>query len=241
MTKKYFYAGLIILIASSLLLAACSAQETPAAAPTIDANMIYTQAAQTVQAGLAQTQVTEPTAAATEAPAPTATMDPNVALAMTATAQSVQPQPGNANPTATTAPGAQPATTATATLQALPKPTKSAAPPKATGDKAVLVGQVPGDGSTISKNASFDVALTLKNTGVTTWTNKYRLAFYAGDKMGSPNDVVMTKDVKPGDSITLAFTMKAGDSLGKKQTIWVMQNPEGVNFYSLWLETNVIN
>lgn len=58
--------------------------------------------------------------------------------------------------------------------------------------------------------------------------------------MGSPNDVVMTKEVKPGESITLNFVMKAGDSVGTKRTIWVLQNPDAVNFYSLWLDTQVI-
>ncbi len=98
MTKKNILAGLILLVAGSLLIAACTPQQTPTTAPTIDANMIYTQAAETVQAGLAQTPV-PPTSAPTETvAAATATMDPNMALALTATAQSVQPGGSNRYP-----------------------------------------------------------------------------------------------------------------------------------------------
>ncbi len=242
MTKKHFHAGLILLLAGSILMTACSAQQTPTAAPAIDTNAIYTQAAQTVQAGLAQTPLPPTfTPAPTETQAFTPTMDPNQALALTATAQIVQP--GGA--TATTDPQQPAATNAvipTATTAAVIIPTTTQAvvtQPKTTGDKAELVGQVPGDGSEIPPSASFDVSLTFKNTGTTTWTKQYALKFYAGDRMGSPNDVVMTKEVAPGDSITLVFPMKADDKTGGKKTIWVLQNAEGVNFYSLWLETKV--
>ena len=60
MIKKNILAGLIVLVAGSLLLGACSAQQTPTAVPTVDANAIYTQAAQTVQAGMAQTEAAQP-------------------------------------------------------------------------------------------------------------------------------------------------------------------------------------
>jgi hypothetical protein len=240
MTKKNLLAGLIFLVAGSILIAACSAQQ-PTAAPTVDANMIYTQAAQTVQAGLAQTPV-PPTSAPTEAQAATATMDPNIALALTATAQSILP--GGATPTLA---AGQPTPTtgagATATLVVLPTATKAVVNPQPNtkGDKAELIGQSPADGSNVSKSATFNVALTFKNTGTTTWTNKYALKFFAGDRMGSPTDVVMTKDVKPGDTIVLQFPMKASDQKGSKRTIWVLQNPDAVNFYSLWLDTNVVD
>ncbi len=237
MTKKNLLAGLVLLVAGSLLIAACTGQQATNTAPTIDANAIYTQAAQTVQAGLSQTEVV-PTTAPTETPAPTNTMDPNVAAAMTATAQSVQP--GGPTPTGK----AQTTPLATATKSsALPTATSKVVvnPPKTTGDKAELIGQSPSDGSQIQKSASFDVHLTLKNTGTTTWTKFYILAFYAGDPMGSPKNINMTKEVKPGDSIELVFTMKASDTAGKKKTIWVVQNADGVNFYSLWLDTEVTN
>lgn len=239
MIKKSTLAGLIILVAGSLLMAACGAKPTPAAVPTVDANMIYTQAAQTVQAGLAQTEAAQP--ATSTLPPPTATVapaaatkivDPTLASAMTATAKSVLPGAATQTPTKAGA--------ATATKVAV-APTTNAAPPKSTGDKAELVGQVPGDGSRIPAGNSFDVALTFKNTGTTTWNSQYQLKFFAGDSMGSPNDVNFTKTVKPGETITLNFTMGGVSTLGAKNTIWVLQNPDGVNFYSLYLKTDVVD
>jgi len=237
MTKKHTLAGLLILVAGSLFIAACSGQPPATTAPTIDANLIYTQAAETVQAGIAQTEASKPTVAPTQTQAPTNTTDPNISIMLTATAQSVQP--GAA--TATLAPGA-PTLAATQAL-GLPTATKAvvAPPPKATGDKAELAGQTPSDGSNIQKSASFDATIVLKNVGTTTWTTKYALVFYAGDKMGSPTDFQIPHEVKPNETVRLVFEMKASDSVGKKKTIWALRNADGVNFYDMWLEMNVTN
>ncbi len=227
MTKKKLLAGLILLAVGSLLIAACSAKQPTTTSPTIDANAIYTQAAQTVQAGLAQTEVVQPTAPATETVQPTNTMDANMVAALTSTAQSVMP--GNA--TATVA--GQATAAATKTLVVLPTATKAVvgSQPKNTGDQASLFAQDPPDGATAHKNDIITVRLTLKNTGTTTWIKgRYALVYYAGDKMGSPNDFQMTKDVKPGDTIQLIFTLTAPDSAGTKKIIWVVQNADGVNF-----------
>lgn len=234
MTKKHTIAGLLIMVAGSLLIAACSGQPSATIAPTVDANLIYTQAAETVQAGIAQTEAAKPTAAPTQTVAPTNTVDPMIAANMTATAQSVQP--GAATPTLA---AGLPTPAAT---QPLVLPTATAAvvaPAKTTGDKAELAGQSPADGSSVQKEASFDVAIVLKNTGTTTWTTGYALVYYAGDRMGSPNDFQMPHEVKPNETVKLEFEMKASDSAGKKRTIWAVQNAEGVNFYSLWLDMNV--
>ncbi len=239
MTKKKLLAGLILLAVGSLLIAACSAKQPTTTAPTIDANAIYTQAAQTVQAGLAQTEVVQPTAPATETVQPTSTIDANMAAALTSTAQSVLPGGANANATAT----GQATVSATKTLVGLPTATKAVVsqPPKAnSGDQASLFAQDPPDGATAGKNDIITVRLTLKNTGTTTWTKgKYALVYYAGDRMGSPYDIQMTKDVKPGDTIQMIFTLTAPDSAGTKKIIWVVRNADGANFYSLWLELKV--
>lgn len=237
MTKKHTLAALLILVAGSLLIAACSGQPPATTVPTVDANLIYTQAAETVQAGMAQTEAAKPTEAPTMTVAPTNTVDPTIAANMTATAQSVQP--GAATPTVgSTTPGAP---TVAATQQfVLPTATIAVvAPVKNTGDKAELAGQSPSDGSSIDESATFDMTIVLKNVGTTTWTTKYALVFYAGDRMGSPKDFQLPNEVKPNESVTLRFEMKASDSEGKKKTIWALRNADGVNFYELWLEMNV--
>lgn len=234
MTRKNILAGLIILVTGSLLIAACSAKATPAT-PTVDANAIYTQAAETVQAGIDQTEAAKPTVAATDTPVPTNTIEPTMAAGLTATAKAIlQPVTGA---TATLAPGVPTPTK----LAGLPTATSAvvSAPPKTSGDKAELVGQSPADGSTVQTNASFDVTLTLKNTGTTTWSTAYTLVFYAGDQMGSPVDFNMPHAVKPGETVKLIFTMTATSNAGSRRTIWAVRNGDGVNFYSLWLDMKV--
>ncbi len=238
MTIKKLLAGLILLVAGSLFIAACSAKQPTTTAPTIDANSIYTQAAQTVQAGLAQTEVVQPTSApATETVQPTNTIDANLAAAMTSTAQSILPPSGaTATGQATVSTTKTPVILPTATTKLVINTT----PKSNTGDKAVLVAQDPPDGATASQGDIITVRLTLKNTGTTTWkAGKYALVYYAGDKMGSPNDLQMTKDVPPNDTITMIFTLTAPSSGGNKKVIWVVRNADGVNFYSLWLELNI--
>jgi hypothetical protein len=237
MTKKQTLIGLIILAVASLLIAACSGQQPTPEIPTVDANAIYTQAAETVQAGFAQTEAARPSPEPSQTQAPTSTMEADMAAGLTSTANAVlQPAAGDAPTLAAGQP-----TLALATAATLPTATSAvvAPPPSATGDKAELVGQTPTDGTNITKSASFTTTIVLKNVGTTTWSTKYSLAFYAGDRMGSPQDFNMPHEVKPNESVRLIFDMKASDSPGKKRTIWALRNADGVNFYDLWLETNV--
>jgi hypothetical protein len=170
-------------------------------------------------------------------------MDPNTAAMMTSTAKAVL-QPGNTTPAAQLTP-AKAGTLVTTPLatSAIKIPTATSAavapPPSTKGDKAQVADQLPKDGSTMPKNASFDMHLFIKNTGTTTWTTAYKLVFYAGDQMGSPVDFNMPNEVKPGETVKLLFTMTAPDSTGAKQTIWAMQNADGVNFYTVFLKLTV--
>ena len=232
MLKNRTLLGLIILLAGSMLFTACSAAQSTPTEPTVDANVIYTQAAETVQAGIAQTMAAQPTAAPTETVAPTNTMDPVAAQGLTATAQAIL-QPG--------AEGTAAPTQALTNSVIIPTATSAvvAPPAAATGDKAELSGQTPTDGTNVQKNATFTNTIVLKNVGTTTWTTQYALAYYAGDRMGSPNDFNMPHEVKPNETVRLVFDMKADSSTGTKRTIWAVRNAEGVNFYDLWLELNV--
>lgn len=243
MTKQKILAGLFILVMASLVISACAGTQT--AAPTAqpeDANAIYTQAAQTVEANATMTAAVMPsnTPAPTDMPtaAPTNTLDPTNAAMLTATVQAIQP--GGATVTPALA-GGQATPTLKVTLAGLPTATSAvvAAPPKATGDKVELNSQSPKDGIKVQKNASFDMNIVLKNTGTTTWSTKYALVFYAGDRMGSPTDFQMPNEVKPGELVKLTFTLTAPDTTGKKRTIWAVRNGDGVNFYELWLDTEV--
>lgn len=238
MSKKIISAGLSLVIAGSLLLSACN---SPAATPaeTLDPNAVYTQAAQTVQAGLEQTQAAKPPSTATPEASPTFDLTAAAALTavanFTATAQAAALQPTATTGATNTTPVAG-AATQTPVVQTTPSSGGSVA---TSGDKAELVSQSPDDGTKIKKEASWDMKLVVKNTGTTTWTNKYSLKFYAGDRMESPADLFIVGEVKPGEMYTFLFTMKAPNSIGFKQTNWVIQNADGKNFYSMFVKIEV--
>ncbi len=241
--RKNINAGLLILVIGSFGIAACSG---PQASPTTnpgDPNVIYTQAAETVQAGMAMTEQVKPTATFTQTVVPTNTTDPVIAEGMTATAMSVL-QPPNITPTFNVQEAVTGQTTPTPTvaitLPALPTATLAAGlPAKTSGDKAELVDQSPKDGTEIQKEASFDMTLVIKNSGTTTWTTAYSLVYFAGDRMDSPADFQMPNEVKPGGMVKLVFPMKAPNSTGDKTIIWAVRNADGVNFYPLYLKLKI--
>jgi hypothetical protein len=239
MSKKLKSVGATILLAGSLLLAACNSPAASPDAPTLDANAVYTQAAQTVQAGVAATDAARPTATITETPAPTNTLDPTVDAALTSTAQAVN-QPPTADPNAQAGVGTETPTQQITPLIQATATTAGGAPPVSSGDAAEWVSQSPTDGTKIQQNATWDMKIVVKNTGTTTWNSKYALKFYAGDRMESPSDFYIQGEVKPNELYTFLFTMKAPDSTGDKQTNWVIQNADGRNFYAMYLQVEVI-
>ncbi len=247
MNNKRNLTGLFILVAASLLIGSCSGQAgSPTTAPTLDANVIYTQAAETVQAGQAMTQAAQPpTQAPTKSIAPTFTMDAGMATSLTATANAVLQPGAQTTPAATTQAGAL---VPTATLAAgltpivLPTATKaSVAPPAATGDLCEWVSNSPSDNTKLTKSSLFDETIKVKNTGTTTWNNKYALRYYAGERMGVPSDFFVQKEVKPGEVYTFLFEMKTPDSTGKKETLIVIQNPDGRNMCFINLPYEIID
>jgi hypothetical protein len=245
MHKKTSMAGIIILLATAILLAACSGSNSPAA-PTGDANAVYTQAAATVSAGLTQTAVKNPAKTQTPVP-PTATVENKPAATATATVEQPGPnnQPtatkaGGTQPTATKAGGTQPTATKAGGTQptatksgTVPTATKAAPPPSTTGDKAEWVSQSPTDKTQIQKSATFTMTYVLKNSGTKTWTKNYTLRYYAGSRLESPADINLISDVAPGENATITFTLIAPDDPGETNTVWVLTNADGANFYSV--------
>ncbi|MBI4926933.1 MAG: hypothetical protein HY835_04150 [Anaerolineae bacterium] len=224
MLKLKATVGISLLIAASLILAACQ-QATPA--PTLDANAIYTQAAGTVAAGLAMTKASMPS----ETPMPpTATLAPSSTPALTPTVDAAQL-------TATVGAGT-PSPTVFAVTQ-LPSATKASGGLPAAPDQAEYVAQDPADNTKFPKNTKVTVKFVMKNTGPTTWTTDYKLRYYAGEKMGSPDSVSLPKDVKPNDTVEIVFGVTAPDKKGLTNTIWVLTNKDGLNFASVYLQLEI--
>ena len=229
MHKKTIMAGTFILLATAFLLAACGTPKAPAA-PTNDANAVYTQAAATVSAGLTQSAQKNPTETPTFAP-PTETPTP-----INANPSPTVAQPGPGDATATPAAGTAGQATATkAPAGSVPTATKAAGPAPTSSDKAAYVSQNPADKTKIQKSATFTMTYILKNTGQTTWTKSYALRYFAGP-MSDPKDTNLLKEVKPGDTVEVSFSLIAPDTVGTFTNVWVLSTDQGVNFYTVTLD-----
>jgi hypothetical protein len=188
------------------LLAACSSGQPQQ--PTLDPAMIYTQAAQTVQAQLAQTEAAKPTEPPT--PIPTETSIPLPTLPPTEV----------------------PSPTGLPTLPELP--TQPVLAPSATqpatraGDHATFQYNVPGDNTVLQKGQKFILEVGWLNSGSTTWNTKYKMVFMGGVQMWGVTSVPLEKDVKPGQKGIFSIAQTAPDKAGKYITRWKLVNASGV-------------
>ena len=208
MAYKQKYRGVIML--SILLLATLAACSSANATPTLSPEMVYTQAAQTVAAGLTQTAILLPTATSTPTLVPTNTSTPTLAV------------------TATSATAA-----ATATLSG---PTRSTSPDKAEwvaqdpGDGTIFL---PGDDFTLT----WTVKNSGTTTWTTDYQLRFYLA--DATLRFNASDIKFPKEVKPNETLDLSLRMEAPHKPGDYTTIWVLSNNEGANFYTLTLNIKV--
>lgn len=208
-------AALLILVMAGLL-AACGA---PAAQPTstMDPNLIYTAAAQTVQAQFTQ--------AAALTPSPTATEAATATLAVPTIDTSLPTLPGPGSSTqASTSAVAAPVVTLTPLGAALP--TSAAAPSRVT---AQWVKNDPPDGTIVLAGTKFDIAWTVKNSGTTTWNTKYSYGYLSGDKYFEKLVYSLPKEVKPGEEITILVDAIAPSKSGTYYTWWKIKDDLGNN------------
>ena len=203
--QKKFVASALLLTTLAIALSACGGGD---AEPTLDANQVYTQAAETVQVQLTQTAAAMPTATQTSTPEPTLT--PTVTEAV----------PTMSLPGETTPQAGLPGTT-----QATPAPQQNLP------DKATWVSNSPEDGTIKRPGEKFDLVWIMENTGTTTWTTSYQYRYYAGDRVHeNVNSYFLPKEVKPGETVELRVDALAPDTGGSKYTLWVLTNAEGANF-----------
>lgn len=202
------FGGVILLSAMLVVsLAACSGKN---ATPTLSPEMVYTQAAQTVAAGLTQTAVLMPTATSTPTLPPTNTPSPTRALS------------------ATVAGSTTPVT--------LVSPTKSTGPDKAVwvaqtpGDGTVFT---PGEDFTLVWTVK-NTGTSTWNTGY-----QLRFFLGDPSLRFAASDIKLPKEVKPNESVDLSLWMEAPHNPGDYTTIWVLTNDQGGNFYTLTLTLKV--
>ena len=199
--------GIIFLTLTAVFLAACGRSE---ATPTTAPEVIYTEAAQTVQAGLTQTAMAMPSATATVTEMPTRTPEPTQAASPTTSGL----------PTNTLPP--------TAAVPSVPDKAEWVTQVPADGTTMTpdqpftLVWTVKNVGTTTWTTA-YQVRYFLGDTTL---------------RFGS-SDIRFPKEVKPNESVDLTLSMKAPNRAGDFTTIWVLTNADGANFYTLTLNIKV--
>lgn len=208
--------GWMLLLVAILVLSAC----TPAT-PTLDANMVYTSAAQTVVAQLSQTAAAMPSLTATPTPVlATATTQPTLEL-----------------PTLAQLPSLSALTLTPFAVGTLKPPVGTAA------DKAVYVGQTPLDGALVTAGAKFDVTWSIKNVGPTTWSTLYSFRRYSCTNANffDKDSINLSVAVKPGETAKLTTTAFGPAKDGDYYCMYVLTNDQGVNFSQFTLTIKVVN
>jgi hypothetical protein len=194
---------LFFLIATlPLLLSACNypGWSTPAASGS---ELLYTAAAQTLEAQLTQVSQPLPTQAFVTLP-PAALPSP------------VLPSPTLALPT----------------LAPTAAPTKAAATPTPRPcDQAEFVKDVTyPDNSQVAAGETFVKTWRLRNSGTCSWNNSYALVFAGGDALGAPASVQLAGNVAPGETIDLSVTLTAPAEGGTFKADFKLRNPSNVVF-----------
>jgi len=201
----------------------------PAGVTVQDPNLIYTAAAQTVQAQLTQSSGEGGIPPVT---VPTQTTAPVVL------------------PTNTQA--ALPTNTAVPTNT--PLPTNTSVPPTATAipipcDRAYFVKDITyPDNTEVPVGTTFVKTWRITNNGSCTWTSGYSVVFYSGDAMSGPaSSQLTTGTITPGSSIDISITLKAPDTAGTYRGDWMLRNSAGALFgigdrgeKSFWVQIKAI-
>lgn len=122
------------------------------------------------------------------------------------------------------------------TEEPTPTPTPTMAAPNATDtpeactDQAKFVSETIPDGTAFKPGESFTKTWTLQNAGTCTWTTRYALRFYDGEQMSGLNQVQLSKQVMPGEEITLSVNLTAPSQPGTYRGRWMLMNDQGALF-----------
>lgn len=228
LNKKILMATIVSILAVSL--SACG--PSAPAEPTIDPNMIKTEAVQTAYAQMTLEAIMNPTATPmpTETPLPTNTMEPTLTFTV----------------------AALPGITTNSSLPAIAtQPVVGVAPTAASvGDKAEWVSQTPEDGTKMyirhvnSISPIFDIYWKIKNIGTTTWNDTYKIRFFSGDKFyRDVTEFNFPKGITtaPDETVEIKVVASRPYTAGTYTSTWVLTNPDGVNFYPVTITIVVLD
>lgn len=172
--------------------------------PEESKDMIYTEAAQTVVAGLTQTATYFPMNTATVLPTETATAEP------TAT------RPPIVIPSLQSGTGQSTATSSAVYPYAVEFISSSPYP------NQFLPGQ------------KFTLTWQFKNTGTTNLSWKTRFYHQNGIQLADQSSYSIDQSVEPGDTLTISMPATAPAEHGTHKTEWVFQDPNGIIFFTVY-------
>ena len=97
------------------------------------------------------------------------------------------------------------------------------------------------DGTDFKPGEAFVKTWRLHNSGTTTWTSEYNLAFLGGAQMSAPPSVPLTSSVAPGDMVDVSVNLVAPQENGTYRGYWKMRNPGGQFFdFAFYVEIDVV-
>lgn len=120
----------------------------------------------------------------------------------------------------------------TATVTVTPTLTPTATATSVPCNRASFVSDVTyPDGSEVTINNGFVKTWRLQNTGSCTWTSGYKLIFSNGDRMGAPDEVVLTGGtVTPGQTVDVSVNLTAPDTVGTYKGYFKLKSSDGSVF-----------
>ncbi len=218
------FAGTLAAVLMVAALTSCGTRATPS--PTVDANAIYTSAANTLAAGIAS-GMTQTAQAVTPTGAGSPTALPTFAIAT------------GSNPFGTALAGGTPFNSiitppAGSTPLAINTQSGGGGASGAVGcNNATYLSETdPLDKTQIAANKKFTKGWSMQNTGTCAWGTGYAWAFVSGDQMGGANIVITAKDTAtaPGHSNTFIVKLTAPATAGEYKGFWRMKAPDGTFF-----------
>jgi hypothetical protein len=226
---------LLILLVTTLTLAACNVGATPA--PTIDVNAINTAAYNTAMAQISAQQTMTALAIPTNTQIPT---DASIPISAGGLPTSAVPSPtGNAGALPTLSFNVTPNTTPLAGFTPLASaiaPTSSGIGNTASGcNDGAFIGETLPDKSVVKAGKSFTKAWEIKNTGTCPWDEGYVFEFQSNLSSSAIEgyDIVIRSDdaaTKPNHSQSFIIKLTAPTTAGEYKGYWKLKADDGKYF-----------
>ncbi len=117
-------------------------------------------------------------------------------------------------------------------ISSTPIITASSATPSCVNQAEFVKNLNMGDYTQFKTGEPFAKIWRIRNIGTCTWTNKYNLIFVDGSQMGSLDQVSLTNEVLPGETIDIRINGNAPIVPGEYSSYWLIQDEEG-NLFGL--------